>query len=87
METGGTFENLPDDFILYVPVGAVQTYENALARGDKNVWFIPGTELIRDEIADDWSVDGIHPTDLGFFSMADAIAPTLEKMIKLVKEK
>jgi hypothetical protein len=64
-----------------------ETYENALARGDKNVWFIPGTELIRDEIADDWSVDGIHPTDLGFFSMADAIAPTLEKMIKLVKEK
>jgi hypothetical protein len=64
-----------------------ETYENALARGDKNVWFIPGTELIRDEIADDWSVDGIHPTDLGFFSMADAIAPTLEKMIKLVKDR
>jgi hypothetical protein len=64
-----------------------ETYENALARGDKNVWYIPGTELIRDEIADDWSVDGIHPTDLGFFSMADAIAPTLEKMIKLVKDR
>lgn len=62
-----------------------ETYENALARGDKNVWFIPGTDLIRDEIGDDWSVDGTHPTDLGFFSMAKAIEPTLKEVIEIVK--
>jgi hypothetical protein len=64
-----------------------ETYENALARGDKNVYFIPGTDLIKDEIGDDWSVCGTHPTDLGFFSMAEAIAPTLKKLIDQVKER
>ena len=64
-----------------------ETYENALARTDKNVYFIPGTDLIKDEIGDDWSVCGTHPTDLGFFSMAEAIAPTLKKLIDQLKER
>ncbi len=58
-----------------------KTYENALAVGDKNVYFLPGTELIRDEIGNDWSVCGVHPTDLGFFSMATAIEPVLKSII------
>ncbi len=28
------------------------------------------------------TVDGIHPTDLGFFRMADAIAPVIERVLK-----
>ena len=64
-----------------------ETYDRAIARGDENVYFIPGTSLISDDIGDDWSCDGTHPTDLGFFSMANAIEPTLKKLIEQVKER
>jgi hypothetical protein len=46
------------------------------------VWFIPGTNLIREELGEDFSVDGCHPTDLGFFSMATSIKPVFEMMLK-----
>ena len=55
-----------------------KTYNNALASSDKNVYFLDGlalTELCRDE----GTVDGTHPTDFGFNSMANAI-------IKLINE-
>lgn len=56
------------------------TYENALAAGDENVYFIPGYELM-DGIADDEGcVDMTHPTDLGFYAMAKRLAPELEKI-------
>ena len=57
-----------------------KTYENALSRGDKNVYFIAGSELM--EIAKgEGTVDGTHPNDLGFFSMATKLISTLEKII------
>ena len=80
-----TVDGTKHDYITLDDKVIRETYENALARGDKNVWFIPGTDLIRDEIGDDWSVDGTHPTDLGFFSMAKAIEPTLKEVIEIVK--
>ena len=54
------------------------TYKNALERGDKNVYFIEGTDLMA-ICGTDGTVDNVHPTDLGFFSMAQPI-------IKLLKE-
>lgn len=54
------------------------TYTNALARGDKNVHFIDGPTLMA-ICGTDGTVDNVHPTDLGFFSMAQPI-------IKLLKE-
>jgi hypothetical protein len=60
---------------------AMRTYQNALADGDKNVYYIPGNKLIRDEIGLDCNVDGCHPTDLGFFSMASAMEQSFEHMI------
>ena len=32
-------------------------------------------------VEDDGTVDNCHPTDSGFFSMANAIAPVLEKIL------
>ncbi len=56
------------------------TYHNALARGDGNVYLIDGRALM--EIAkDDGTVDGCHPNDLGFFSMAGALKKVLEKVL------
>ena len=56
------------------------TYHNALARGDGNVYLIDGRALM--EIAkDDGTVDGCHPNDLGFFSIAGALEKVLEKVL------
>lgn len=59
---------------------AKRTYENALARGE-NVYFIPGYELM-DLAVDEGTVDTAHPTDLGFFSMAQRLSVELEKILK-----
>lgn len=58
-----------------------RTYDNALKNGDQNVYFIDNKTLMSlaryDGIA-----DGIHPNDLGFYSMAKAIEPVLKKILK-----
>lgn len=58
-----------------------QTYENAIAAGDKNVYLIPGAELLGDcaEIA---TVDNSHPNDLGFYLMAQKLAPLLRELLQ-----
>ncbi len=58
------------------------TYENALAAGDRNVYFIPGSDLMRD-VKNEGLVDNVHPNDAGFLSMARVIAPVLKKMISV----
>jgi lysophospholipase L1-like esterase len=57
------------------------TYENARASGDKNVYLITGEELMA-LAEDDGTVDGCHPNDLGFASMAKAVGEILEKVLK-----
>ena len=57
---------------------AYQTYQNALAAGDKRVWFIDGPELMA-ICKDEGTVDNCHPTDYGFYSMANAIANWIEE--------
>ena len=58
---------------------AERTYKNAIAEGDKNVYFIPGFELM--ELAgEEGCVDLCHPTDLGFFSMAKRLSKELDKI-------
>jgi len=54
-----------------------KTYDNALAAGDKNVYFIPGEELMA-LTGNEGTVDGVHPNDLGFFSMAQKLGDVLE---------
>lgn len=57
-----------------------RTYENALLRGDKNVYFLDGKKLMA--IAKgEGQVDGCHPTDLGFFSMAKAMIKEMKKFL------
>jgi hypothetical protein len=56
------------------------TYERALARGDKNVYFIDGPTLMA-LCGDEGTVDTTHPTDLGFYSMASAVSKVLRKIL------
>ena len=57
------------------------TYDNAVKNGDKNVYFLSGKELMA-LCGNDGTVDGCHPNDAGFFSMAQAIIKVLEKIFK-----
>lgn len=57
------------------------TYKTALENGDKNVYFIDGRTLLGNEEIDACTVDGIHPNDLGFYRMAVAISPTIDKIL------
>jgi lysophospholipase L1-like esterase len=58
-----------------------ETYENALANGDKNVYFVDSSAFFSDEMRDLYAVDYLHPNDLGQFSMAKTIYPTVKKAI------
>lgn len=57
------------------------TYANALAAGDRNVYFIDGYSLFGGEGWDSCTVDGAHPNDLGFWRMADVIGSTLSRIL------
>lgn len=62
-----------------------RTYKNALAEGDKNVYFIDGKKLWGDE---DWrmcSSDRIHPNDMGHYRMAQTVFPVIRKILDNIK--
>lgn len=54
------------------------TYNNALLSGDKKVYLIENKELTR-LCKDEGTVDGCHPTDFGFASMAEALIKTIKE--------
>jgi hypothetical protein len=58
------------------------TYNNARANGDENVYFIDGSTLIPEDINNDAKVDGSHPTDLGFYFMAQGIGKVLKEILE-----
>lgn len=60
----------------------MRTVENARASGDKNVYFVSGKELMA-LCGDEGTVDGTHPTDLGFYSMAKALLPVLKSALEI----
>ena len=55
-----------------------KTYDNAVAKGDKNVYFILGSELMK-HCGNEGTVDGTHPTDYGFESMARVLGDVIEQ--------
>lgn len=59
-----------------------RTYDNAMASGDKNIYFIHGKTLFGKKNRDACTVDACHPNDLGFMRMADAIYPVLKKALE-----
>ncbi len=62
----------------------IDTYEEALANGDKKVLFVDGAHLFDGEYADSCTVDGIHPNDLGFQRMALKIGEAVEKALAVL---
>lgn len=53
---------------------------NLRAKGDKNIYFYEGTNLLGENLHE-CTVDGVHPNDLGFMSIADQLTPVLKKIL------
>lgn len=61
-----------------------KTYQNAVAAGDKNVYFIDGSKMFCDDFFRDCcTVDRNHPSDLGHARMAQSVAPVLRQALGL----
>lgn len=55
-------------------------YKKLVAEGDKRLSYVKAPALLGDD--GEATVDGTHPTDLGFRRMADTIAPAIRKWLK-----
>ena len=58
----------------------IENVERCQAAGDKNIYFIDG-EFFQSEDFWECTVDGVHPTDLGFYRMAENLLPEIEKRL------
>ena len=56
-------------------------HRERIAAGDKHLYFALGTDFTAD--GGDATVDGTHPTDLGFVLMADAFEPHIRRALQL----
>ncbi len=55
------------------------TYRAARAAGDQQVYYIDGASVFRGPWEDMCTVDGVHPNDVGFALLADAIGAELQR--------
>lgn len=55
--------------------------EACRAAGDELVHFFDGSTLLGEDY-EQCTVDGVHPTDLGFLRMADGLTPVVERILK-----
>lgn len=63
----------------------LKTYHDALAEGDRNVYFLDGDNIYAEVGFDYCTVDRIHPNDLGFYQMAKHIGAALRNILKVRK--
>ncbi|WP_246239750.1 SGNH/GDSL hydrolase family protein [Paenibacillus anseongensis] len=59
---------------------SIQAVEERRERNDANIYFCDGS-LLLGENAQECTVDGSHPTDLGFLRMADGLTPILRQIL------
>ncbi len=76
---------LPERFKGYMAKNAAlrQSYQQMVESGLKNIFYLPCQELLGHD--EESTVDGTHPTDLGFMRMADAMEPILRQALDVSK--
>ena len=57
-----------------------RTFDIAISEGDKNIYYVKPLDVIP-FMAEEGTVDRIHPTDLDFYFMAKALEPTLREIL------
>ncbi|MDF2713365.1 MAG: hypothetical protein K0R28_290, partial [Paenibacillus sp.] len=60
----------------------METVEMYRRQGDANIHFFDGTALLGTDSYNECTVDGVHPTDLGFLRMADTLTPVFRELLK-----
>jgi lysophospholipase L1-like esterase len=58
-----------------------ETVERLAAAGDSNISFLDGGRLLGGGDWEECTVDGSHPTDLGFWRMAKGLEPVLRRLL------
>jgi len=58
-------------------------FEQRSKAGDRKLFYIPGATLLGDD--GQGTVDRVHPTDLGFMRMSDAIEPVLKRALRAAR--
>lgn len=58
------------------------TYRQAMEHGDKNVYFIDGSQMMNRFGGDSGTVDNCHPNDLGFMCMAKVIGEMVGNILQ-----
>lgn len=58
-----------------------RTYDRAVSEGDKKVYFLNGADFFPFD-SNEFTVDNVHPTDLGFYFMANGIYPLLKEILE-----
>lgn len=61
----------------------LQTYQNAIDAGDKNVYYIKGNDLLEDSVAEVSLIENCHPNDCGFASMARVYGKKIKEILKI----
>jgi lysophospholipase L1-like esterase len=59
-------------------------YQNLIKSGFKRLYYVAGDKMLGFD--SDATVDGTHPTDLGFFRIADVLEPFIKNALKSRKE-
>jgi hypothetical protein len=60
-----------------------KAFDALVGGGDKHLFYLTGDKLIGDD--GEGTVDGSHPTDLGFMRQADAFAEALAPLLAAKK--
>ena len=58
-------------------------FEQRVKAGDKKLFYIRGDKLLGED--GEGTVDRVHPTDLGFMRMADAMEPVLRRALRAAR--
>ena len=59
----------------------MESYQKALAAGDKNVYFLDGAAFYTGVERDACTEDGVHPNDLGLYRMAEGMVHLLRRIL------
>lgn len=61
----------------------IESYNKAIASGDKNVYFIDGETLFEGDFCESCTSDGCHPNDLGFYRMSNKIGDVIAQVLDI----
>lgn len=60
----------------------IENFNKAKAEGDNNVYFVDGSLFFANGITSSYTLDGMHPNDMGFMRMAEDIYPVLKEALE-----